>query len=836
MRTFGAWSARNLSSGEYQLEIDHGMLRRLYEFEVTEEKRHTFQLLELSPTITNTQSFKIKFMCTNGCRGLIDVFNKTFAAEEVQQGLFNFKYEDISSHNPNAKNFTSTLRIVDEYWNILEDHEFPWTFDSQPPVITVQDTIINFCNDTFRNPEVKDNVGVDFTALTSVDTYEKCGIQRMWTVSDIAGNTRRIGQVAPLAMDFEIRGAKYLQYFCDSSISDRFFNVPDETVSFHVGCFENITSFYSYPGSYSFPCPGTENRTTEVINFCTGVTKTFQQTISIVDICPPDACGRNYFPPHGICINGECQCYRSYRGENCEIVKKKPVIAEVQPVYQIKENSEFQIQPVIVEGYKPIYWSLIEERPKSMKISLTTGLVTWNKDVGPGVYNVTVKAENEAGQDLETFLVNVTYTYDAYLNDLDPSLFFQKGSAVKLQGQISFFNVMPEISQAHIKIKQQGLISEILVTSDENGFFELTFFANPPGYGYFEAMASHPANAEFVPQVSWTVLGMMAQPVEVEIQAEMDTTFDKMFSDIVNVTNDGPKNLTIARIRLLNDPNNDDVSFEPSMSGNLDLLQNFPAGDRFSISVHLRSRREFKYTFYLGIFTAEGTSLTVPIKVTLLQIHPKLTVSPSKLDLTVLRGTSRQLVFEITNSGKTAATKLEILLPESNGILTLTSFGGRNTVQDPSTGMVLLPNTNTTMTLNVAIPNNYDLTTINAKLVVASRETSSEIDIDIRVSSDKTVDVTVLVEDEYTYFAEDKPNVSNSTVRLICLVKGVDLSLETSADGKAIFEGIQEGPYSLYVSSPSHSSKKAVVLVELGMEVIDIFLQRTSITYTFRHV
>ena len=51
--------------------------------------------------------------------------------------------------------------------------------------------------------------------------------------------------------------------------------------------------------------------------------------------------------------------------------------------------------------------------------------------------------------------------------------------------------------------------------------------------------------------------------------------------------------------------------------------------------------------------------------------------------------------------------------------------------------------------------------------------------------------------------------------------------------GKVIFEDIYEDKYTLYATAAGHSSYSAVILVSPDNTVREIFLQRTTVTYTW---
>ena len=94
------------------------------------------------------------------------------------------------------------------------------------------------------------------------------------------------------------------------------------------------------------------------------------------------------------------------------------------------------------------------------------------------------------------------------------------------------------------------------------------------------------------------------------------------------------------------------------------------------------------------------------------------------------------------------------------------------------------------------------------------------------------MDLTLVIEDEYTFFAEDKPLVSESNIIMKSRLN--DFYLETDVIGGILnLTEISEGLYEFEVNSPGHQSYKAVRLVELGLQNnrFYIFLKRSTVTY-----
>ncbi len=94
-------------------------------------------------------------------------------------------------------------------------------------------------------------------------------------------------------------------------------------------------------------------------------------------------------------------------------------------------------------------------------------------------------------------------------------------------------------------------------------------------------------------------------------------------------------------------------------------------------------------------------------------------------------------------------------------------------------GLTLGPAASATLSLEVSIPREHELGTIRASFLVRSEETAAKVPIVAIVSSDIQLDFTVVVEDEYTYFAQGKPLVRDATVQLVNAQRAVNVVRST---------------------------------------------------------
>lgn len=104
----------------------------------------------------------------------------------------------------------------------------------------------------------------------------------------------------------------------------------------------------------------------------------------------------------------------------------------------------------------------------------------------------------------------------------------------------------------------------------------------------------------------------------------------------------------------------------------------------------------------------------------------------------------------------------------------------------------------------------------------------------LTVVSNLTVDVRVVVEDEFTYFADGRPGVAGASVRLVGKILQDRLTNETGSDGEVLFHGVREGAYEVSAQALKHGPNSAVIHVRPDMELpIRLFLPRAAISYVW---
>ena len=235
-------------------------------------------------------------------------------------------------------------------------------------------------------------------------------------------------------------------------------------------------------------------------------------------------------------------------------------------------------------------------------------------------------------------------------------------------------------------------------------------------------------------------------------------------------------------------------------------------------------------SFPVRIVSVEGTEVYLFVNLFIAQILPELVVSPPSLTTRVVQGTARSLNFNVTNVGSIEAHMVRAVLPNVQ-FLSLVNFG---TAQQQNEGELTLDSGESAiLTVLVSIPPEEPLGEISGRIVVSSMETFQTIHFKILVSSNVLMNLTVVVEDEYSYFAEGRPLLSNAVVTLTNNVRGLRETLTTGEIGTVTFNDIPEDRYQLRVTGPNHVPVDQILVTSAQKPVHIVFLPRRAVTYSF---
>ena len=141
------------------------------------------------------------------------------------------------------------------------------------------------------------------------------------------------------------------------------------------------------------------------------------------------------------------------------------------------------------------------------------------------------------------------------------------------------------------------------------------------------------------------------------------------------------------------------------------------------------------------------------------------------------------------------------------------------------------------MSILAQAPANQQLGEFTVTVFIASNGVQTALPIDLTVSSDSLMNLTVIVKDEFSFYASGQPLVNDSTITLINDQRSerpVRLTQSTEfGNGTVEFINIYEDRYEMTVEAPSHHTIHGVIVPSVEHSVLTVFLGRRTVTYSW---
>ena len=793
---------------------------------------HTFRVDLTAPEVTifqrpqeisNQRSFTMRFVCNELCSFQCQFYTVSQTqmdnyTTECNNGVFSTPTLDHNATN------TIIITATDQVGNRGEPVTYVWETDFVSPRIFGIGNLSVVCTNTIPDytgeaQAIDDKSG--FLSVTYSDVQLGCSLERTWTAMDEAGNTAHYVQYIGLEYVPTVSLLPQISFSCDSTLDS--IQIPTDTATSPNPC--GLPQTLSYEDSISVEvCPSefVRNWTVTVCN----ITVSSLQNITVFDLCPPYACGRNESVPQGICSFGECQCNTPWFGEDCSVLIYEPVLGPVNNSV-LQEAQQYVISLVLLQGTSPLSWTLING-PHGLGVDGYTGQVNWAR-AEAGNHSVSVRVENQVGYVEVTWTLQVLPGYSAILNQVYPTL-YPYAMPIVLTGNIEYVedNLVREflagIVPVSIDIVSNGVTRTLRTFTAPDDNFSVTFYPSIREYGSYQAGSRHPSVSEATIQTSWGILGLTATTNPVYLTGEAVSIFDKTYRNATILCNDGPATLSGIRVT---------ASFRQSDILQIEVLTNglmpknvLEPGEKLFIGIAIMASQPLRGSFTILVESAEGTSHQI---VVYLQIHPILPtflIQPSSINSRIIQGRSRVFEFNITNTGRTVANEVQPLLPNTE-FISFVSFGN-------GSGLDLSRGESAVLSILIQTPIDQQLGDISASIAIISTQISTTIPIRLTVSSNVLMNLTIVVEDEFTYFASGQPLVYNAAITLINYQRNIRITMTTERDnGSATFLDIYEDHYEVIIEAPDHLSVSQIIVTSLDNPTLVIFMQRETVTYTW---
>ena len=422
-----------------------------------------------------------------------------------------------------------------------------------------------------------------------------------------------------------------------------------------------------------------------------------------------------------------------------------------------------------------------------------------------------------------------TTGYSAELNQGFPTL-HSYAMPIILTGSVEYAEdnlvraFLAGIVPVFIDITSNGATRTLRTFTNVDGNFSITFYPAIREYGSYQAGSRHPSISEASPQTNWGILGFKATPSTVYLTGEAINKFKKTYYNATTVHNDGPAALSGPAISSSLD-HSDVVQIEIIPKG-LPSNNILNPGGKLTLDITIITVEPLSGTFTILVKSTEGVSLQISVSFQIKPILPTFSIQPSSINSRIIKGGSKVYQFNVTNAGRIVANSVRPLLPNTD-IISFISFGNGSDL-DLSSGESAV------LSVLIQTPANQQLGEISTSLAIISAQISATIPIRLTVSSNVFMNLTIVVEDEFTYFASGQPLVDNAVITLINYQRNIRIKMTTERDnGSVTFLNIYEDRYELFIEAPGHLSLHQVIVTSLNNPTLILFMQRETVTYTW---
>jgi hypothetical protein len=386
------------------------------------------------------------------------------------------------------------------------------------------------------------------------------------------------------------------------------------------------------------------------------------------------------------------------------------------------------------------------------------------------------------------------------------------GTATRLGGS-GGGPVVGESVTIHLKVN--GTTREIAAITDNSGYFTTLFYPLPGEAGHFDIGASHPGVSEWTKSDEFTILGMKALPA----YASPEVTDQHSIQGTLTLANLCDKPLTGLNVVAKNTPANLVITIDLTSS-------TLNANGTLSVDYTIKAQGPTPAQSLpsLEITCAEGVGVSVPLYVTVKPLLPVLVAYPDSLKAGMLRGGQTMVEFDVVNNGAIESGPIDIALPVSWMVVS-----GLNPLG------TLAPGETNRVTLILSPASDLTVGHYTGNLALHAEKANLTVPFDFVALSSATGSLKVTVVDEYTYYADTKPNVANATVTVTdAVTKTVVDTKTTGTDGTVLFVNLPESYYILDVQAPQHNGYKATFLLQAGIvNEQEAFVSRQTVQYVW---
>lgn len=386
-----------------------------------------------------------------------------------------------------------------------------------------------------------------------------------------------------------------------------------------------------------------------------------------------------------------------------------------------------------------------------------------------------------------------------------------RGRAVRAGSEQGVPNVAVNV---HVEVR--GTRRIVTALTDSTGSFEAVFRPLPSEAGRYTIGAAHPGEASAAVQDRFSLIGFAMESRELAVEMSVGG-FDIVVVDLVNLSEVPLTGLRVEPVAL------------PSHLGVQATLGLTTLGGDSTNSMLVRVEATGAATtfgkFGLKVTSNEGAVVEIPVTYSIRVPRPLVVVRPGSLVAGMVRGRQTAVGFDVVNLGAVATEPMVLSLPDFPWV----AVAGDNPIP------AIQPGGTNHVTLLLTPPADLELGAYAGAMALNSSTAGASLPFEFRALSDAKGTLLVQVEDEFTYYAEGNPRVTNATVVVRDLLSGVVVTNGvTDALGEFLLRDVPEAYYEVEISADKHTRERLNPLVAAGQtNLVTAFLSRQTVEYNW---
>ncbi len=393
---------------------------------------------------------------------------------------------------------------------------------------------------------------------------------------------------------------------------------------------------------------------------------------------------------------------------------------------------------------------------------------------------------------------------------IDKTIYLQEDEVV-ISGHAS--GEAGQNAKIEIVLINDGVRQVLSTTTDEDGNYSYSYKLLSRQTGHFSVGACYPTSTP-TNFVAFDVYGLQLSSAFVTCEPGLGETVSGSF------TISNPGNLSQSNLSIAYSSNTTNCEFD------IEAPSTIAAGSSINVNFSMKGNslspgKDFE-KIPLLITTAEGSKAIFTIYYYIQARHGKLHTSTPSISTTMLKDTPRDYPIVIRNIGKGESGIISFAMP--SWVETATPREIPSLASGDSTTIVLRFKPTDEMKLNVLTKGKLGINCANGD--------GLSVSFGIMPVSEATGRVTIDVVDEFTFYTDEAPHVSNAKV-VITHPTSKEVIAEGQTDNNGIFTAeMNEGWYTLTIEADHHDAYTENIIVSPGTELHkEVFMPYQAITY-----